>query len=391
MADYTGGGFIMIQRLYQNTRSYSDPDANHVYIHCQMRANITPVTVHGVRLERGQFLTSIDRFASECGMDESKMRRILKKLEGDGLIIRESAGKVTEKPTKKATEKVTDKPTEKATKNGTVITIVNYGLSGIEQEKSDGETDGETDEESDGESDGQTDDSIIIDNKEPISKKEENYFLQGSRYKEGTDPKGVPPLDSVASSSPSDRSFVKNPEAISLAEILANTGFEYAGHGAGGLPGYLARQLNMGYTREDILNAYQTMCQDPGLDNVDNHVGYIGQVLASMYQNGQCERGYFLTDKPEKIRTTVRVKETMDFFKESGLQFSTTETKRMVKELEDLPFDDFEVWDLAEQFVERIKDDPDRIKYPSRYFRELARSLYPFDEIGDHEPKINDP
>ena len=386
MADYTGGGFIMIQRTFQNTRAYRDPDATLVYTHCQMRANICPVNVRGIQLKRGQFLTTMDDFGNECGMNTSKMRRVLQMLENDGLITKESAEKATEKPAKKATgkptKKTTEKPAKKATKTGTIITVVNYGFSEVENGKSDGENDGETGEESDRqtgeENDGETGNSIIIKNKEKKNEKKE--FNEDSRYMDGTEPEGVPPSASVLSSNDSNKTnknHVRNEAAIRLAEEFTKQGFRYSGNGGGGFPGYLANILIKGFTEKDLRTALGRLCDASKGTRIRDHVAYMNTVLSSMYENGECENGFFLSDgaamEPDWLS-----EEIVDYFIDNGIdQFNTLAMKTAIEKLMET-LDEDQLWDVAETFVNAVKSDPDRIRDMPTYFLGLAKQMKPY-------------
>ena len=371
----------MIRRLFQNTCAYRDPDATLVYIHCQMRANISPVIVRGVRLQRGQFLTTMEDFGNECGMNESRIRRVLKSLENEGLILRESPEKVTGKPTEKVTGKPTEKVTDKATKKGTVITVVNYGLPGNESEKSDGESDGQNDGESDGESDGETVNSIIIENKKP--KKENREKGHGRSTEEGTQSKGVPPLASVHQGADQPgQSFVKNETAMQLAEEFIKRGFVYNGHGGGGFPAYLAHMMKIGYTERDFRKAFDRMCGASKQTKIRKHVGYFDTILAAMYESGECEKGFFLadTEKRTPIETSETVMDIMNYLIDHDIRFDRSGIRGMIEQFEGYSqnLDDGELWDIARTLVEEVNGDPDRIRNHSNYLAALADRLYPY-------------
>ena len=138
MMSYISTGWVKIMRSIINSRSYDNPNATAAYTHCLMRANYKAGTVKGIFLQRGQFLTSIEQFAAECGMSEKQMRTALDMLEADGLIARELA------PSR------ANNRANNSKRNGTIITVENYDVSidsvdafGVEQGEYMGEKSGE--------------------------------------------------------------------------------------------------------------------------------------------------------------------------------------------------------------------------------------------------------
>ena len=201
-------------------------------------------------------------------MNESKMRRILKLLESEGLIVRKSAGKVT--------DKVTEKPTDKTTKSGTVITVVNYGVQGHDNNQDDEETDEETDEECD----GQTDDSII---------KKKEYRTSNNReicVKENL-VNLVEPAKAKASTRQTRPSF-DNSRIAKISAGLHERGYQHTGHGAGGEYGLIGSLLKQGYTEEQLLSAAEIAAEskENRPDHIDDYTAFLVSILRDQFGTG---------------------------------------------------------------------------------------------------------
>lgn len=99
-------GFIVLARKIEDeggTFKYCrNSDERWMFIKSLLRANFRDVVVNGIKLERGQFLTSIDRFAKEAKTTPKKVRRFWNFFEKLGFS------------------------TSKRTNKYTIITILNY-------------------------------------------------------------------------------------------------------------------------------------------------------------------------------------------------------------------------------------------------------------------------
>lgn len=102
-------GWEKLPRCFLRTKSSGKMIPTGVYTHCLLRANHMDTVYKGIPLKAGQFLTSVEKFASECNISAKQMRLALNQLQNDGLIKVERA--------------------RKGTKSGTVITVDNYGDS----------------------------------------------------------------------------------------------------------------------------------------------------------------------------------------------------------------------------------------------------------------------
>lgn len=91
MADSEKGqGFVKMYRKMTNWEWYTDVVVKTVFIHCLLKANYKEKHWRGVRIKRGQFITSYPNLAKECGITVSQARRAISALC--------STGEITHKP-----------------------------------------------------------------------------------------------------------------------------------------------------------------------------------------------------------------------------------------------------------------------------------------------------
>lgn len=102
MAKSQDPGFIKISRNILEWEWYSDPCTKSVFIHCILKANWRDKTWKGVKIKRGQFVTSLAALAEETGLSVKNVRTALDHL--------------------KATNELAIKTSPK----GRVITVKNY-------------------------------------------------------------------------------------------------------------------------------------------------------------------------------------------------------------------------------------------------------------------------
>lgn len=96
------GNYIKICRSLLNWEWYGNVNVKSVFIHCLLKANWKDGNFEGKTIERGSFVTSIPKMASEIGLTERQIRTALDHL------------------------KVTGELTVKTTNKYSVITINNY-------------------------------------------------------------------------------------------------------------------------------------------------------------------------------------------------------------------------------------------------------------------------
>ena len=80
MQGYTSTEYIKLFRKIIDWEWYKDVNTKVLFIHCLIRANWQPGEWQGVKYERGQFFTSIEKLAKETGLSFSKVRTALKHL-----------------------------------------------------------------------------------------------------------------------------------------------------------------------------------------------------------------------------------------------------------------------------------------------------------------------
>lgn len=79
-------GFIKLSRRLTDWEWYDDPNVLTVWIHCLLSANWKDNRYHGTVIPRGSFITSYARFAQECGLAVTTVRRCFEKLQSTGEI-----------------------------------------------------------------------------------------------------------------------------------------------------------------------------------------------------------------------------------------------------------------------------------------------------------------
>ena len=253
MSNYSGKGFVKISRSVQNTNTYNNMMALGVYTHCLIRAVFSPTIVYGRNLKAGQFITSCKKFAEECNLQETKMRRILDRLKNDNLITIET-------PRRSAYC-----PTNEPAINGMVITVVNYGDTGDESDKDDELNNEQNGKEPNIQPDEQTDNNIRTKNKKKIMD-----------IKDCATPERDKSLSSIAER---------------IAEHFVENGFAYDGTGRGGLTGLLISKLKEGYSENDLMTAFDTYKCESSRRRKQNQVGYYLIVLESQNVYGPEKRG----------------------------------------------------------------------------------------------------
>lgn len=81
----TETGYIRLPRRILDGEIASKPQALAVFVHILVRANREPKTWHGVRINRGQFVTSRRSLSKSCGLSEHQVRTALQILTRQGL------------------------------------------------------------------------------------------------------------------------------------------------------------------------------------------------------------------------------------------------------------------------------------------------------------------
>lgn len=88
-------GYILLSRSLEEWQWHDQPYMMSTLIHCLFKANYKEKVWHGIKIERGSFVTSVRNFAEYTGMDTKTVQKCLKQLEECGTIKREVTNKYT--------------------------------------------------------------------------------------------------------------------------------------------------------------------------------------------------------------------------------------------------------------------------------------------------------
>ena len=252
-------GFVRLDReLTEYPQIYCNPVVFTVYGHCLLNAAYREKHYAGILLHPGQFITSYAAMAKECGITERQARNAFERLEESHLIER--------------------KPVGKGRKSGTLVTVANsqfivIGENEVGLKTSDSELRTYLQQG-----------NYLINNKK---KEEEIKKRNTDNNKDWSDVKATSQGEEPLTSDPT--SYVTNQEAIRLASFFTENGFKYDGKGGGGLAGFIAMYLNYGYTKKDMLKAFDRLIDAGDKAKIQNHVAYLSTILAAMYENGECD------------------------------------------------------------------------------------------------------
>lgn len=86
-------GFIYLHRKMLDWEWYDDINTCRVFLHCLFRANWKPCKWHGVDIEPGQFITSLQTLAIETGLSVRQIRTALEHLISTGELTSKSQSK----------------------------------------------------------------------------------------------------------------------------------------------------------------------------------------------------------------------------------------------------------------------------------------------------------
>lgn len=79
-------GFIQLNREFLTWQWYDDDSAMRVFLHLLLTANYTAVKWHGITVERGQRVITLNSLADEIGLAKSTVTKTLRKLQKSGDI-----------------------------------------------------------------------------------------------------------------------------------------------------------------------------------------------------------------------------------------------------------------------------------------------------------------
>jgi DNA-binding FadR family transcriptional regulator len=110
------GTYIKLFRKFKKWKWYKHPVTKSVFLHLLIEAQWNDRFVHGVKLERGQILTTENDLADELGLSRQQVRTALGHLTSTNEITKETIKVLTEGLTNRATNRMT------------LITVENYSL-----------------------------------------------------------------------------------------------------------------------------------------------------------------------------------------------------------------------------------------------------------------------
>lgn len=92
-----GKGFALLHRKIMDTPFYKDAEASHLWVHLLLRANYEPTMVStesgDVFCDRGEFLTGRNSLAMETGLTADRVKSLLRKFTGLGMITTKSTNR----------------------------------------------------------------------------------------------------------------------------------------------------------------------------------------------------------------------------------------------------------------------------------------------------------
>ncbi|MDO4615544.1 MAG: hypothetical protein Q4B15_07930, partial [Lachnospiraceae bacterium] len=83
---YSDSEYIKLNRKILNWEWYDDVNTRLLFIHCLLRANWMETSWHGVKLKRGEFITSLASLAEETNLSVRNVRTALKHLKATGEV-----------------------------------------------------------------------------------------------------------------------------------------------------------------------------------------------------------------------------------------------------------------------------------------------------------------
>lgn len=83
-------GWISLHRSILDWEWYDDLNVSRLFIHCILKANHAHGKWKGIEIERGSFITSLDKLSRETGLTVSQIRTCIKKLKSTNEIASKS-------------------------------------------------------------------------------------------------------------------------------------------------------------------------------------------------------------------------------------------------------------------------------------------------------------
>ncbi|MBQ2173906.1 MAG: hypothetical protein II453_02155 [Alphaproteobacteria bacterium] len=89
------GGWIKIHRSLLDWEWYDNQQVKCVFLHLLLKANFEPKKWHGITVERGQIVTSLELLSIETGLSVQTVRTVISKLKSTGELTSKSTNKFT--------------------------------------------------------------------------------------------------------------------------------------------------------------------------------------------------------------------------------------------------------------------------------------------------------
>jgi hypothetical protein len=88
-------GWIKIHRQFLNWEWFNKSEAVHLFIYLLLKANHKDGTWQGIKINKGQFITSYGKISSDTGISLQTVRTLLKKFENTNEINTQTTNKYT--------------------------------------------------------------------------------------------------------------------------------------------------------------------------------------------------------------------------------------------------------------------------------------------------------
>ena len=86
-------GYVRLYRDIMDWSWYDDANTVRLFIHCILKANYDDNVWHGIKIERGSFVTSYAKLAQELKLTNSKIRTAISNLKMTNTITHKSTAK----------------------------------------------------------------------------------------------------------------------------------------------------------------------------------------------------------------------------------------------------------------------------------------------------------
>ena len=88
-------GWIKLHRSLLDWGWWDDINTSRLFIYCLLRANHKPNVWHGISVDRGEFISSLDGLSKDTGLSKQKIRTCLKRLKSTQELTQRSESQYT--------------------------------------------------------------------------------------------------------------------------------------------------------------------------------------------------------------------------------------------------------------------------------------------------------